>query len=150
EVGPRGERPKLRADVLDVKLALGPLLKGELHAAELRLVGPEFRVALDRPGRVEAPVPGGFGSRETVSVERRRIQVGRAIFADAGTGPQIALNALAFDGEVRSLRGPFRGEGSFISGGERYGYRLTSGRVGDSAGAKLRLSLEPSHQPLAI
>ena len=150
EVGPRGERPKLRADVLDVKLALGPLFKGELNAAELRLVGPEFRVALDRSGRIEAPVSGGFGSRDTVSIERLSIQDGRAILADAVTGSQLAVNALAFDGEVRSLRGPFRGEGSFISGGERYGYRLTSGRVGDNASAKLRFSLEPSHQPLSI
>jgi AsmA-like protein len=150
EVGPRGERPKLRADVLDIKLALGPLFKGELNAAELRLVGPEFRVALDRSGRIEAPVPGGFGSRDTVSIERLSIQDGRAVLADAATGSQLAVNALAFDGEVRSLRGPFRGEGSFISGGERYGYRLTSGRVGDNASAKLRFSLEPSHQPLSI
>ena len=149
EVGKRGERPKLRADVLDIKLALGQIFKGELHAAELRLVGPEFRFAMDRTGRVETPMLG-LGGAQTLSIERLSVEDGRAVVTDAGSGGQLALNALSFDGEVRSLTGPFRGEGSFISGGERYGYRVVSGRVGDGAGTKLRLNLEPSHLPLTI
>jgi large subunit ribosomal protein L24 len=150
EIGPRGEQPKLKAESLNVELALGALLRGEIHAAELRLAGPEFRIALNHDGKIEAPALAGLTSPDFISIERFSVVDGRAVFADAASGSQVVLSALAFDGEVRSLAGPLRGEGGFIAAGQRYGYRISAGRMGEDGGAKLRVSFEPSHQPLSI
>ena len=45
--GPPGQSPKLSAQSLDVELALGPLMRGQLRAAALRVGQPEFTVGLD-------------------------------------------------------------------------------------------------------
>ncbi len=62
----------------------------------------------------------------------------------------MALEGLWFNGDLRSLLGPARGEGGFIAAGERYGYRLSANRLGEDGSLKLRLGLDPSDHPLAI
>ena len=39
-----------------------------------------------------------------------------------------ALTKLWFNGEVRALPGPIRGEGAFVMDGALYGYRVATGR----------------------
>jgi len=146
EVGPRGAA-KLRAQTLDIKLGLSPLLKGEIRAVELRLIGPEFQVALDRSGQVDAPVLGRIGNPDGFAIERLRVVDGRALLFDAVSGKQMVLDKLAFTGEVRSLAGPFKGEGGFVTHGDRYGYRIATGRLGDD-GLRLRFNVDRSDLPL--
>ena len=61
----------------------------------------------------------------------------------------MVLDKLWFRGQVRSLTGPFRGEGAFVSGGEIYGYGSAAGRFGDD-GIKVKLNIDIAERPLAI
>ena len=57
------------------------------------------------------------------------------------------LDQLWFTGEVRSLTGPIRGKGEFVTGGGLYGYDISAGRpVAD--GMRLKLSLKTDERPL--
>ena len=59
------------------------------------------------------------------------------------------LDQLWFSGEVRSLIGPIRGEGEFVTGGGLYGYDISAGRA-DAEGTRLRLSLKTDERPLTV
>ncbi len=59
------------------------------------------------------------------------------------------LDKLWFRGQVRSLTGPFRGEGAFVSAGEIYGYKMNAGRLTDD-GIKVKLNVDIAERPLAI
>ena len=46
---------EIKARSLGIEFALGPLMRGQWHASELRLVGPQLRLGLDASGYVQAP-----------------------------------------------------------------------------------------------
>jgi len=147
-IGQPGEETRLRAAALGFTLGLGSLLRGELRAVELRLFGPELRLGLDRSGGLDWPgLAMGF-DRETLSIERLTIAEGRAILTDAGSGARLVLDKLSFKGEVRSLIGPLRGEGAFVIADGRFGYRISTSRLGED-GLKFKLSVD-AEQPLTI
>ena len=127
----------------------GALLRGDWHADELRLVRPELNLGLDRNGRIDWPSAAIGFDPDALSIRRLTVQDGRANLVDAASGARPMLDKLWFRGDLRSLVGPFKGEGGFIAGGERYGYRVTAGRFGDD-GVKLRFALDPSDRPLAV
>ena len=85
---------------------------------------------------------------EGVSIQRLNIEDGRAILGDAASGTRLTLDKIEFKGEVRSLAGPVKGEGSFVVGGHHYPYRVALGRVADDGGIKLRLTVDPIDRPL--
>jgi AsmA-like C-terminal region len=139
----------VRARLLRIEFALGAVARGEWRIAEARLEGPEFTAGLDGTGRVAWPVPKLGFDLEGVSIARLHIQDGRASLADAASEARIVLEKLDFTGEVRSLVGPAKGDGSFVVAGQRYPYRLAIGRIADDGGAKLRLTVDATEQPLA-
>lgn len=146
-IGPEGRESRLRARSLRIELSLGALMRGEVRAVEMRLVKPDFDLGLDRQGRIDWP-PVTLAT-ETLSIERLSIEDGRARLSDAGSRTELVLEQLWFNGEVRSLRGPFRGKGEFVSGGGAYGYSVSAGRLG-SDGIRLKVSLETAERPLTV
>jgi hypothetical protein len=150
EVGPQGAEPKLRARALAVEFALGALMRGEWRAAELRLDGPELSLGMDATGRIDVPrVSIGFDA-DQLSFERVTVEDGRIVLADAASGSRVTLDKLSFKGDVRSLFGPFRGEGAFVSAGQRYDYRVTGSRRGEDGGMRLRVGMDPVDRPLTV
>lgn len=149
EVGAAGAS-KLRARSLGVEFALGPLLRGEWRAVELRLSGAELNLDLDASGRLQWPSPlAGFDS-DALSIERLHVEDARAVLSDASSHARAVLEKLWFNGELRSLLGPFKGEGAFTVDGELYPYRLTAGRVNEEGGLKLHLNVDPVDRPLTF
>ena len=148
EFGRPGEPGKVRARALRVEFALGSLVRGEWKIADARLEGPEFAVGLDKSGKLAWPAPSIGFDPEGVSIQKLSIDDGRALLADAASGSRIVLDKLEFKGELRSLAGPVKGEGSFVVAGQHYPYRLSVGRVGDDGGAKVRLMIDPIDRPL--
>ncbi|MFL5044150.1 MAG: AsmA-like C-terminal region-containing protein [Xanthobacteraceae bacterium] len=143
--GGSGSDAKLKAGEVAVELALGPLLRGEWRATELRLVRPEFALNLDAAGRLEWPGSPPRIDRDALSIDRISIEDGRATLSDQASASSLVLDQFWFNGDVRSLAGPLKGEGGFSVGGERYGYRLATGRMGED-GLKLKLNLDPSER----
>ena len=78
------------------------------------------------------------------------IEDARLSLHDGASDATLALEGLWFNGDLRSLVGPARGEGGFTAAGERYGYRLSANRLGEDGSLKVRLGLDPSDHPFAI
>jgi large subunit ribosomal protein L24 len=148
EIGEAGREPLLRAGSLDLEVRLGPLIRGEVQATEARLVTPQINLALDRSGAIDWPVPTRAWHADDLSISRLRVEDGSIVLADAASGSRLTLQKLSFDGDIRSLLGPFRGEGTFAAGDETYGYRISGGRGDADNGFKIRLSVNPSNHPL--
>ena len=111
-------------------------MRGEWRIAEARLEGPELAAGLDSSGHVAWPLPKLGFDLEGVSIERLYIADGRAVLADAASDTRLALEQLEFKGELRSLAGPVKGDGSFVVAGQRYPYRVSTGRVAEDGGVR--------------
>src|SRR5262249_60585468 len=116
--------------LLRMELALCGLPGGEGRTGEARLEGRDLAAGLDGSGRLAWPVPKLGFDLEGVSIARLRIQDGRATLADAASNGDVVLDKLEFTGELRTLVGPIKGEGSFVIAGQRYTYRLAISRIG--------------------
>ena len=148
EVGEAGRGPQMRAGAIELEVGLGPLLRGEMRATELRLVAPQIGLGLDRSGAIDWPAPSPAFRPDKLTISRLAIEDGRVILTDAGSGSRLVLQKLWFNGDIRSFIGPFKGEGAFVVGDELYGYRISGSRVDEDGGLKLRLGLDPSNRPL--
>src|SRR5262249_60398827 len=104
---------------------------------------------LDDSGRIAWPLPKLGFDLEGVSIACLQVQDARANLVDAASDSRLVLENLDFTGELRSLAGPIKGEGSFVIAGQRYPYRIASSRIGGDAGTKLRFTIDPIGQPLS-
>ncbi len=146
-IGPAGQSSRLRARSLSIELALGSLMRGEIRAVETRLVGPQLSIGVNALGHVDWPAM--TPQTDTVAIERLNIEDGRVVLSDSLSNSRMVLDKLWFRGQVRSLTGPFRGEGAFVSNGEIHGYRIAAGRLADD-GIKVKLNIDIAERPLAI
>jgi uncharacterized protein involved in outer membrane biogenesis len=146
-IGPAGEGSRMRARSLRIELGLGPLMRGEVRATEMKLVAPQFNIGLDADGQIDWPTLAL--ANETLSIDRVRIEDGRATLSDAASGSKLVLDQLWFTGEVRSLTGPIRGKGEFVTGGGLYGYEISAGRAGPE-GTRLSFSFKTDERPLTV
>jgi len=100
----------IRARSLGVEFALGPLMRGEWRAAELRLAGPQISLGLDKSGHVQAPNLAVAFRPDELSVDRLGIEDGSIALNDTASGASVTLGGVSFNGEARSLAGPMKGE----------------------------------------
>ncbi|MEA2994198.1 MAG: hypothetical protein QOD40_3118 [Alphaproteobacteria bacterium] len=149
EIGAPDDR-RLRARVLSVEFSLGPLMRGEVRAAEMRLVGPEINLGINSAGRLTMPKLAASFDPDALSIDHVSIEDGHAVLSDNRSGSRVVLDKLRFNGDLRSLAGPFKGDGAFVIAGEPYAYRVAAGRAGDNGAVKLRLNVDPSNRPFAI
>jgi AsmA family/AsmA-like C-terminal region len=148
EIGAPGRAPLMRAGAIDLEVRLGPLIRGEVQATEARLVAPQIDLALDNSGAIDWPVTTRALHADDLSVSRLRVDDGTVALADAASGDRLILQKLSFDGDIRSLLGPFRGEGAFAIGDEPYSYRISGGHAEADGSLKIRLGLNPTNHPL--
>jgi large subunit ribosomal protein L24 len=141
---------KATARALDVELALGPLLRGEWRATELRLTGPQLHLGLDAAGHLTAPSAAIAFKPDALAIDRLSIVNGTITLTDAASTRSVTLDQFYFDGEASSLLGPFRGEGDVVIGDEHYPYRVASGRYADDNTLALRVNVDPRDQPFNL
>ncbi|MET0869235.1 MAG: AsmA family protein, partial [Pseudorhodoplanes sp.] len=146
EIGKPGDVQALRAKALGIEFALPSLLSGKLRAVELRLIGPELKFSLDRDGRAVLPQALAGLNAEALSIDKLHVEDARIELSDAASEARVALGKLWFNGEVRALPGPFRGEGAFVMDGGLYGYRVSSARP-EASGSRIKFSLDPADRP---
>ncbi len=143
-------RDRMQARSLEIQFALGPLMRGEWRADEMHLAGPRVSLGLDASGRLQAPnIPVAFDP-DALSIDRLGIEDGTINVTDARSGKSLTLDRFWFNGEARSLVGPFKGEGAVRIDGELYPYRLSAGRYADDGTMRLHLNVDPVSRPLAI
>jgi large subunit ribosomal protein L24 len=146
DAGEAGHQPRLRAGMLKVELALGPLLRGRMQASEVHLIAPQVSLGFDRSGAIEVPAPPSSFRPEALSISRFSVEDGRVTLTD-GSGSRLLLQQLYFNGDIRSLFGPFSGDGAVVANGELYGYRISGSRA-DGGAIKIRLGVDASNHPL--
>lgn len=149
ELGEGGQAPLVRADTLELEVGLGSLLQGKIEAKDLHLVAPQISLGLDRSGAIDWPTLPSFRP-EALSISRLRVDDGRIVLTDAASGAHLLLQKFWFNGDVRSLAGPFAGQGAFVANDELFGYRLSGTRVEDNGGFKIKFGLDPSDHPLTM
>ncbi len=148
EVGEVGREPQVRAGTVELEIGLGPLVRGEVRATELRLVSPQISLGLDGSGAINWPAPLPSSGADALTISRLSVEDGRVMLADAMSGSRITLQKLSFNGDIRSFLGPFNGAGAFVAGDEFYSYRISGSRADDDGGLKLRLGIDPANRPL--
>ncbi len=150
ELGRPGDPAKTSARALRIEFALGDLLRGTWRAPDLSLQGPELTLSLDPSGRVAWSAPTIGLDPDAVSIEHLAIEDGRVTLADAASGARLVLDKLEFTGQVRSLLGPVKGDGSFAIAGQLYPFRLAVSRPTDDGGVKVRLDVDALDNPRAV
>jgi large subunit ribosomal protein L24 len=143
-----GDASAIRARRIGIEFSLSSLLRGEWKATDLRVEGAEFALGLDSSGHLDWPAPSIGFDPDSLSIERLDIVDSRAILAEAASGTGLVLEKLEFKGELRSLAGPIRGEGSFVMGGQHYPYRVAVSRAGEDGAVRVRFGLDPIDRPL--
>ena len=149
DIARRDEVGSLRARRLSIEFSLGSLARGEFKATDVILEGAEITIALDRNGRLEWPAPSVGFDPEAISIERLDIRDSRALLADAASGYGVVLDKFDFKGELRTLSGPVKGQGSFYADGQHYPYRIAASRVGDER-LRVRFNIDPIDRPLTV
>jgi len=147
-VGGANDLGKVRADKLDVDFSLGSLMRGEWRANELTISGMALDLGLDSQGRIDWPATNGTFSLGTLAIDRLNL-TGRVALHDAASHGTIELDDIAFSGDVRSLAGAVRGDGSFSLLGTRYPFRVSSGASADGLGTRIHLNLDPGARALS-
>ena len=140
-IGPAGS-PLVTARKLAMELKPISLMRGEFRVDQLALDGATATVRLDRSGKVETPFESLGFDPDRVGIDRLTVSHGRVVFADTASGGRVALDDVSFKGEVRSLLGPLRGDGTFSADGHPYIFRLGAGHRGDDGGIRVRLAVE--------
>jgi large subunit ribosomal protein L24 len=142
-IGRANDLGKVRAEKLDVEFSLGDLMRGEWRASELTIGGAALDIGLDPQGRVDWPISKGKFNFGSLSIDRLKL-TGRVVLHDAASRQTLELFDIIFSGDVRSLTGSVRGEGSVALHGARYGFHISSGQIADSSGTRVHLDINPS------
>lgn len=146
--GGNNDLGRLRADKLDVEFSLGSLMRGEWRATELTLGGMAVDLGLDARGRVDLPsTASGSFNLASLAIERLNL-TGRVALHDAASRSTLELTDIAFSGDVRSLAGSVRGDGSFKVSGIRYPFRVSSGPSADGSATRLHLNIDPGERAI--
>ena len=148
-VGGANDLGKVRAEKLDVEFSLGSLMRGEWRATELTVNGMALDLGLDSRGRIDWPASTGAFNFGQLAVDRLNL-TGRVALHDATSRGTLELSDIGFSGDVRSLAGSIRGDGSFSLAGIKYPFRVSSGQTQDGNGTRVHLNIEPGQRPLAI
>ena len=147
-VGGSNDLGKVRADKLDVEFSLGSLMRGEWRATQLSIDGMALDLGLDPKGAIDWPAGQGKFNLGSLSIDRLHL-TGRAALHDASSRRTLELNDIAFAGDVRSLAGAVRGDGSVTVSGTRYPFRVSSGQSADGNSTRLHLVVDSSARPLS-
>jgi hypothetical protein len=139
-IGGANDPGRIRAAKLDVEFSLGALMRGEWRADQLSVNGFALDLGLDRNGRLDWPA-SGLSNLAALSVDRLNL-TGRIALHDAASRSTIELSDIAFAGDLRAQGTSLRGDGNFMTGGTRYPFRLSAGRVADSDATRLRLTVD--------
>ncbi len=124
------------------------LMRGEWRATELTIGGMALDLGLDSSGRIDWPASTGKFNLGSLAIDRLNL-TGRIALHDAASRGTLELSEIAFSGDVRSLAGAVRGDGSFMLSGTRYPFRVSSGQSADASGTRVHLNIDPGERALS-
>lgn len=134
-----------RIGSLELKLALGPLLGGEIAVTSLEMVDPVIelqRLADGRPNWLPESAPGRGTDRadaaeaETAEagltrIDSATVRNGTIVYRHAAGAPPERIEGIDATLSARSLAGPYRGEGTLAVRGRAIGFQFATATVRD-------------------
>ena len=133
-----------RIKSLDLKLALGPLLSGEIAVTSLAIDEPVIELQRLVDGRpnwlfesAPGPATGGGTTEEAESgleltrLDSATITNGTIVYHHADGRPPEQIEGIDATLSARTLDGPYRGEGSFSVRGRPVAFQLATSTLGD-------------------
>ena len=134
----------VRIKSLDLRLALGPLLSGEIAVTGLALDEPVIELQRLADGRANwlfdsAPGPAAEGDAaeeaeaglELTRLDSATITNGAIVYRHADGRPPERIEGIDATLSARSLDGPFRGDGTFIVRGRPVAFQLATSTLDD-------------------
>jgi uncharacterized protein involved in outer membrane biogenesis len=152
---PGGSAPDMASfDTLKVRVALLPLLSGDIKVESIDLVKPSVLLERYADGSDNwhlAPPPsatagttaatGGNSAKGfSVSLDKITIEQGRVAYQDA-EGTALAIEDLDADLSAQSLQGPFAASGAATAQGIRAGFEATTGALAPDGQTPISLAL---------
>jgi len=152
-----------RLQALDLRLALGPLLSGDIQVSSLTLIDPVIeleRLADGRSNWIFTPHPsdaaktgatGGDSSTSgdaadedatAISLDSVSIQNGTIAYRDSAADTVEYFQRLNGTLSAKSLDGPFRGDGSLEVRGLKTSFQIASGRKREDGHMPVSLKFE--------
>ncbi|MDA0228765.1 MAG: AsmA family protein [Proteobacteria bacterium] len=152
-----------RLQALDLRLALGPLISGDIQVSSLTLIDPVIemeRLADGRTNWLFTPLPGdaaaagatggdgdtpgdaGGEDATAISLDSVSIQNGTIIYRDSTADTVEYFQRLNGSLSAKSLDGPFRGDGSLEVRGLETSFQIASGRKRDDGHMPVSLKIE--------
>ena len=152
-----GSSPSMiELESLEVRVALFPLVQGQVQVESVVLVRPAILIEILADGRKnweivksEAPTPGRAPGREAggdmsdqVRLDSVRISDGTMIYRDATTGREERITELNAEIVAGTLRGPFAVSGDALVHDIKVGFEVTLGQLVREGATALNLSLD--------
>ncbi|MFQ5985062.1 MAG: AsmA family protein [Alphaproteobacteria bacterium] len=136
----------VRVGSVDLVVALGPLLSGEVEVASVRFIEPVVELEVLPDGRANwalAPAAGAGVPEEAeagagaagagVRLDSLVIEDGTVVYRDARRGTVERVEQVNLEGSARSLSGPFRAEGSLVARGLSLAFKVAVGALDRAA-----------------
>nr|WP_244316725.1 AsmA family protein [Pannonibacter sp. XCT-34] len=150
------EDPLLIVSRFEMQVELPPLLRGEIRVLDMRLERPQLTLAMDEYGRLDW-LTDATGSGALAKIDPRNIafdqievDTGAITLLDARDSSSHKLENVNVAISARSLKGPFKVDGSLIHDGNPYSLRLTTGEHQADGTLRLRADLVPALQALQV
>ncbi len=151
----------LSLEVLDLRVALLPLIAGQIQVESVILQGPVINLERYEDGSVNwllgsssteqtnEQAPGSSGGN-VLSLNSVEVQGGHLSFEDQTSGVVLEFEAINLAFSADSQRGPFQSSGSFSYADEALLFEFSLGRVREDRRAVIRLWFELAGQTPGI
>lgn len=145
--GPNGE-PAMTAETFSMDAELAPLLSGDFHIFDMRLVRPKATIEVAADGAIDWAVRPSTPFN-AISIEKLTITEGQVSLRHAASGRTHRLTEINTEVSARSIAGPWRMIGSMRVDGLRTAVTVNTGQASNGA-MRLRIQAEPEVQKVSI
>jgi hypothetical protein len=143
--------PLIKAESFTMNVELAPLMKGDVVIVDIQLQKPVIDARLDKEGNIEWPEIKQRSrieiDQEDVALENIGINGGVLRLRDERYNREFLVRNINAQASARTLRGPWRGQGTVTYNNEKARLRLSTGRWQDDQSLSIKLFSELQSQP---
>lgn len=148
--GPGGE-PAMTIESFSMDAELAPFMQGEFLIFDMRLVRPNVTIAVGENGAIDwAMRPSSPFDVAQIALEKLTVTDGQVTIRHAFGERQHVLSDINAEVSARSLAGPWRADGTLQLDGMPTTVTVSTGKVDETGGLRLRIKADPGSYPLAV
>ncbi len=150
------DNPLMIISRFSARIELPPLLKGEIRVIDMTLERPDIRVALDADGRLATLGGAPDGNHkialapDAIAFDKIDIVDGTLRISNALSGRVDTIDDIDMAISARSLRGPFRADGTARIDGEPSTIDIATGSLDSTGALRVKTRIDPTGRPFAL